>query len=433
MNLETKLSRLFIYGIAIFPFFLLVGPLVSELFLISVIIYFFYFIIKDNQFRFLNNRYLIFFGIFYLSVLFSTILNFIDFNHTKGGLFYFRIPLYAFAIWFILEKFNNFDKKIVFFYSVFLFILICDSLIQYYFGKNLVGFELKSGRVSSFFGEELILGSFILRTLPIFLIYLIMSEILTEKSNLIIVILISFSCSIIYLSGERSSFGLIILFFFTLFFISKNLRKFIIFIMLSFIFISIILTNLQNSDKNNPAVRMFSNTYNQVVKIDKRQDFNNENKLINKVYMFSYDHHYHYLLAYKIFKDHMIFGTGVKGFRYLCRKKIYTLNDDEGCSTHPHNTYVQILVSNGLVGFSLLILGLFYVIKEIFMCRKKINSSKKFDKYEISKAIAIAAIFVNIWPLVPNGNFFNNWLSMFYFYPIGFYLYFKDKNEKKIS
>ena len=184
MNLETKLSRLFVYGIAIFPFFLLVGPLVSELFLISVIIYFFYFIIKENQFRFLNNRYLIFFGIFYLSVLFSTILNFIDFNHTKGGLFYFRIPLYAFAIWFILEKFNNFDKKIVFFYSVFLFILICDSLIQYYFGKNLVGFELKSGRVSSFFGEELILGSFILRTLPIFLIYLIMSEILTEKTRI---------------------------------------------------------------------------------------------------------------------------------------------------------------------------------------------------------------------------------------------------------
>ena len=41
--------------------------------------------------------------------------------------------------------------------------------------------------------------------------------------------------------------------------------------MLSFILISIILTNLQNSDKNNPAVRMFSNTYNQVMKIDKSQ------------------------------------------------------------------------------------------------------------------------------------------------------------------
>ena len=28
--------------------------------------------------------------------------------------------------------------------------------------------------------------------------------------------------------------------------------------------------------------------------------------------------------------------------------------------------------------------------------------------------------------------FFNNWLSMLYFYPIGFYLYFKHHNEKKL-
>ena len=30
-----------------------------------------------------------------------------------------------------------------------------------------------------------------------------------------------------------------------------------------------------------------------------------------------------------------------------CRNKIYILENNDGCSTHPHNTYVQILVSNG--------------------------------------------------------------------------------------
>ena len=73
---------------------------------------------------------------------------------------------------------------------------------------------------------------------------------------------------------------------------------------------------------------------------------------------------------------------------------------------------------------------IFFIVKEIFICRKKLNSGKEYDKFEISKAVAISAIFVNIWPLIPSGNFFNNWLSMFYFYPIGFYLYFKFKNEK---
>ena len=88
------------------------------------------------------------------------------------------------------------------------------------------------------------------------------------------------------------------------------------------------------------------------------------------------------------------------------------------------------MVSNGIVGFLLLIFAFLYLVREIFVSRKKINLMNKFDKIEISKAIAISAIFVNIWPLIPSGNFFNNWLSMFYFYPIGLYLYFKHKNEE---
>ena len=134
-----------------------------------------------------------------------------------------------------------------------------------------------------------------------------------------------------------------------------------------------------------------------------------------------------------MFKDHKVFGTGVKGFRYLCGNKIYILEKNDGCSTHPHNTYVQILVSNGLIGFSLLIFALFFIIREIFVCKRKMNLQNEFEKYEVSKVIAISAIFINIWPLVPSGSFFNNWLSMFYFYPIGFYLYFKLRNEKETN
>ena len=88
------------------------------------------------------------------------------------------------------------------------------------------------------------------------------------------------------------------------------------------------------------------------------------------------------------------------------------------------------MVSNGLIGFSLLMFALFYVLKEIFLCRKNINYQKEFDKDENCKAILISAIFVNLWPLIPSGNFFNNWISMIYFYPIGFYLYFKYKNKE---
>ena len=435
MNSEINLSKLFFgYGIAIFPLFLLTGPLIPEIILLCVIFYSFFFIIKEKKIEFYNNRYLIFFGIFYLSTFFSTMLNFYNFENSTSGIFYFRIPLFAFSVWFILDKFLILDKKIVIFYSIFFSIIVFDSLIQYFYGKNLVGYEILYDRVSSFFGQELIMGGFILRTLPIFLIYLVMNDILIKKNNnLFFIILISFLCFIIYLSGERTSFALLILFFFTLFFILKHLRKIIIFIAISFISLAIILPNLKVSENPNPAKRMFEKSYNQFLGIGEERYEKHKKKLFSKVYIFSHDHHGHYVLSLKIFKDHMIFGTGIKGFRYLCRNKIYILENDDGCSTHPHNTYVQILTSNGLVGFSILIFALFFIIREIFVCRKKINSSKEINKYQISKAIALAAIFINMWPLAPTGNFFNNWLSIFYFYPIGFYLFFNSVNEKKIS
>ncbi len=433
MNLETKLSKYFFgYGLAFFPLFLFIGPLVAEIFLTISIIFFLFFAIKEKISLFYKNRFLIFFSLFYLSTLYSTLSNFYNFDTIENGIFYFRIPLFAFSVWFILERFNFFNKKIVFLYVIFLSIIIFDSLFQYYYGKNLLGNKLLAGRVSSFFGEELILGGFMLRTLPIFLIYLIMNNTLNDKkSSIFYAILISFVCFIIYLSGERTSFALLILFFVTIFFSTKYLKKFITIIILTFLILATVF-QFKNTNPNNPASRMFQKSYHQILGSGPtaKEIAQNKKKFFNKIYIFSHEHHGHYILSFKIFKDHILFGTGTKGFRYLCRNKIYILENNDGCSTHPHNTYIQILVSNGVVGFLLLILAFTYVIKEIFVSRKKILSSSKFDKNEISKLIAISAIFINIWPLVPSGNFFNNWLSMFYFYPVGFYLYFKHKYEK---
>ena len=146
--------------------------------------------------------------------------------------------------------------------------------------------------------------------------------------------------------------------------------------------------------------------------------------MFNKVYIFSHDHHGHYLLSYRMFKDHPIIGTGVKGFRYLCRNKIYILEKNDGCSTHPHNTYVQILVSTGLLGFTLLVIAFAFVVKELFNNRRKLLSIDHPDINQVSTSIMLSAIFVNLWPLIPTGNFFNNWLSMIYFYPLAYYFYF---------
>ena len=435
MNISPSIFKFFFgYGVLIFPLFLLLGPLISEVYLILLVLFALYYIHKENKFHFYKNKFVIFFFIFYVSTLISTLINFYNYDYAKSGILFFRIPLFSIAIWYALTKYDFFSKKIIIFYIIFLSIIIIDSLIQFSFGKNILGYKVISGRISSFFGEELILGGFLLRTLPFFLICIILNDkFFYKKLNIIYYLIISLICVTIYLTGERSSFFLLILFFTTIFFSNKYLRKFIIIVTIFSIFFSFIISQFRLSDEINPSTRMFAKTYNQLIGKGEEQYGKYKKKLFNKVYIFSHDHHGHYLLSYKIFKDFPILGTGPKGFRYLCRNKIYILENNDGCSTHPHNTYVQILTSNGIIGFLFLIIGFLYLSIEIFRCKEKINNEKQFDKYMLAENIILSSIFVNFWPLIPTGNFFNNWLSMSYFYPIGFYLYFKFRNEKKFS
>jgi len=435
MSISPSIFKYFFgYGVLIFPLFLLLGPLISEVYLILLVSFALYYIHKENKFHFYKNKFVIFFFIFYLSTLISTLINFYNYDYAKSGILYFRIPLFSIAIWYALTKYDLFSKKILIFYIIFLSIIIIDSLIQFSFGKNILGYNVISSRISSFFGEELILGGFLLRTLPFFLICIILNDkFFYKKLNIIYYLIISLICVTIFLTGERSSFFLLILFFTTIFFSNRYLRKFIIIITIFSIFFSFIISQFRLSDEINPSTRMFEKTYNQLIGKGEKEYGKDKKKLFNKIYIFSHDHHGHYLLSYKIFKDFPILGTGPKGFRYLCRNKVYILENNDGCSTHPHNTYVQILTSNGIIGFLFLIIGFLYLLIEIFRCKKKINNQKQFDKYMVAENVILSAIFVNFWPLIPAGNFFNNWISMSYFYPIGFYLYFKFRNEKKFS
>ena len=54
----------------------------------------------------------------------------------------------------------------------------------------------------------------------------------------------------------------------------------------------------------------------------------------------------------------------------------------------------------------------------LFLLKKK---NKILKDYEISFYLAV---FITLLPLIPSGNFFNNWLSVIYFLPVGFIFYF---------
>ena len=139
---------------------------------------------------------------------------------------------------------------------------------------------------------------------------------------------------------------------------------------------------------------------------------------------FSYIHDQHYRTAIKVFKDNIFLGSGPKTFRYLCNKDEYNVGPDS-CSTHPHNTYIQLLAETGIFSFLIVILVFLYFlslsISELFF-RKKIFSNNL-------QTCMICCILVNLWPLSPSGNFFNNWLNIIYFFPVGFYILSKTSKD----
>jgi len=52
---------------------------------------------------------------------------------------------------------------------------------------------------------------------------------------------------------------------------------------------------------------------------------------------------------------------------------------------------------------------------------------KKKSKNDTYLSIALC-ILISLWPFVPTGNFFNNFINIIYFFPLGIYFALNNKN-----
>jgi len=133
----------------------------------------------------------------------------------------------------------------------------------------------------------------------------------------------------------------------------------------------------------------------------------------------------HYYTALLMYRDNKIFGAGPKNFRKLCSNDRYSVNS-YSCATHPHSTWIQILSETGIIPFSILIFLFIIVVKNFFQYIKN-NFGKQVLSNNDEKVIILGAFLITLWPFIPSGNFFNNWLSIIYFFPLGFYLILHKK------
>ncbi|MBD1160076.1 oligosaccharide repeat unit polymerase [Pelagibacterales bacterium SAG-MED14] len=473
-NFPLILVILLFYG-------LVSGPLIPEILIFIGIIHLF--LKKEKVAQIFKDDYKFFyiFIIFCVYLILNSFLSEDYYLSFKNSLFFFRLLIPVFFIILAIEaKKNSFDIIAISLF-ILVFSLFADGLFSLIYGQNIFGLDVKKDRISSFFNDELIMGSFVVRVLPFYLACLILSNI-KYKSVIFSISLIIFP-TLVILSGERTAFALLIFFLISQIIFNQQIRiryyKHLIFGLITGFFI---LISLQNTLM---VKRLFLDTLNQA--------FDKDTK---KITFFSNRHENHFLTGFLIFKNHLITGSGTNTFRIECKKKIYTkkiyskileqntikaksdgkilVSDDffeiiyenrkaqkinkkyiiknflfddqifnqqynfkkdqtlwivdfdysDGCNTHPHNIVIQFISELGIVGTCFLIVFYFYIIKSILEFRKIKNNDLK-----CAGIIVLFGLIVNYFPLLPYGNFFNNWFAIINVLPLGLFLIIKKLNK----
>jgi O-antigen ligase len=394
----------FIYLI---PASLIIGAAVSEFFVSFTALLFLIYTIVHKDWFYYKKKIFIFLIIFFIYIVFVSLISEFPVNSLKSTLFYFRFYLMFLAIWFLLDQNKNFPK-----YFLLSIILPLAACFFYSLGDiyNSIRFETKIAdyRISGLFGTELIQGSYFVRFLILFIgVYALVNN--NFKNKFIYNAIFFVSIFVVLVSGERSSIGLLFIFLFLYFIFSeiKIIEKFKIFICIIFI------TILSLSYLPGLKERIFDNTKTLILETE-------------KIKVFSRGHQEHYESALKMFKKNIITGVGIRNFRLECRKDEYKYIGVNSCTTHPHNTYVQFLAETGIIGFLFIFSLLLYISRFLIFNFLNVIKGKKIAN---SAVIFSIAIFINIFPLVPTGSFFNNWLSTVYYLPLAFFFYSLEKQK----
>lgn len=393
---------------------LITGPFFPDFFLSLLAIYFLVISFKNKIYYYYNNIFVKIFIFFYLYILVRGIFS--EFPYyaliDNGTIFYFRYILFALAVCYLLN--NNKNLIIYFLFSLLFSILLItlDGLYQYFNGANIIGWKSNVGyRLTSFFGQEYVVGQYLSKMSMLFFALVTVTNYYKKPKIFILFGLLILIESVIFLSGERAAFFHISLFAILVVILANNHKILRLITSLLTIFaIYIILKNMPIASE-----RMVSQTIEQMSEVH------------FPLLPYSKGHEDIYITTLKMFLDSPIFGLGPNLFDIYCGFEKYFFNNS--CTTHPHNHYIQMLGELGLVGFGFLLTIFLYLTYRLALqflfIYFKTPTVKKTHETEL---FLIIFYFVMLWPIIPNNNFFGNWINVQYYLPLGFLLYFiRDK------
>jgi O-antigen ligase len=398
----------------LFPIVLVLRSFVLNSFLILISFILIYEIFKRKSFYIFKENWIFFFLLF---IFYSICRGFFSTDSilaVKTSVSLIRFIFFSLFIFLCISSTKNINIIIKFW--TFILILIClDTLIQYFFLKDIFGFEYKYARLTGPFSRGVI-GAY-LSYISIPIIYYFFSRIINFNLNeKILILLIYFLFLItIALSGERLALIIFLSSSLVIFFFSLK-KKYFFYV---FFFISIILLILYYSSNGfNHRVNQFYST-------------------ITNFSISPWGRLFH--SSYLVFESNIFFGVGLKNYSIVCDTQIadplyYVKDVHQFCSTHPHHFYLEILSESGIVGLFLLFLtfgSFFYsIIKKI----KKIRKNIIYKEYKGLLYGSILILFIYFWPIKTSGRFFTTWNGSFFWFYLGIVLLltkdFYKKNTK---
>lgn len=411
MDISKKFFIFFSYLIVLIPLTLITGPFIPDLIIVTLGLYYIFLIFKKKDFNEFNNVYFKFFCVLCLYLIFISFWSF-NFYSIKSSIFYIRFGIFSLAVSYFILNNSKIINQIFFLFLAIYFFLFFDSLYQYFFSKNILGFEYfdeNNFRITSFFGDDEVLGSYTARFFPLVLFLILFNDDFkySTKSIVLISLITLISFTIVLISGERTAIGLFILAFFFIFFSSQKFRRIFLIPLAGIILVIFLAITTSEKIKH----RVFTSTLSQM-------GLNNKSE---RIIIFSKTYEGHYLISLNMFKEKPIFGHGPKMFRYYCSKDENFVAPN-ACTTHPHNFYAQMLAELGLIGFITLI-GIFLFIIYLFFKNLYFQINKQ-KQYILDAPICLLSFyFMTLFPFLPSGNFFNNWLSIIIYFPLGFLIY----------